>query len=655
MIFSSLGALADHLSSRPGLTVVDPGVPLLDVATHGASEVWRTQPAVRKVVSFAARNLASIPLHLYERVGDDDRPRVRDHPLAAALGSPAPRMAPYRFWYSVFVDELLYDRWAILKVPTAEGGMNLVRLPARRTWAEVDGLQRVTKIKVMLGDGRHQEFDPEQIIYDAGYSTYGANGTSPMETLREILAESTEAVAYRRSVWRNQARVPSVIERPADAPKWDGVGGGRERFKADWAAFTRGGGREGGTPILEDGMTLAKVDAFSPKDATDLAGRELSDIEVSSAYHIAPELVGARPGNYSSLEAFRQALYRDALGPWITSRDEVLNAQLTPDLAAARPLYIEANVEAKLRGSFEEQAKVLQASVGAPWLLRNEARSRANLPAVAGGDELVTPLNVTIGGLASPRDTAPKSSAAADTPPVGGRGPHRKADPPEDLADPDRELEVFGDELAAFFDRQARSVTSKLGAGKAGGPGDLADAWDAERWNAELAAVIGPRITRLAIAGAWQVLALYNPEAEGWDAEVMLAWLLAAADSHAEEINHSTREALAAAVVTGDGWKDEVRAAFTHLAVNAVGFATSMRTEALGFGGHDAAGASGLTHKTWETRSTDPRQQHQDLNGETVLMSGVFSNGARWPGDSSLPVAERANCRCIVKFHVEGE
>jgi hypothetical protein len=49
----------------------------------------------------------------------------------------------------------------------------------------------------------------------------------------------------------------------------------------------------------------------------------------------------------------------------------------------------------------------LQASTGAPWLTRNEARARANLPAVENGDELVTPLNVLVGGQASPLDSAP--------------------------------------------------------------------------------------------------------------------------------------------------------------------------------------------------------------------------------------------------------
>ena len=43
-------------------------------------------------------------------------------------------------------------------------------------------------------------------------------------------------------------------------------------------------------------------------------------------------------------------------------------------------------------------------AVGAPWMTRNEARRMRNLPAVDGGDDLVTPLNVLIGGQANPQD-----------------------------------------------------------------------------------------------------------------------------------------------------------------------------------------------------------------------------------------------------------
>ena len=100
-------------------------------------------------------------------------------------------------------------------------------------------------------------------------------------------------------------------------------------------------------------------------------------------------------------------LYGDVAGPWIGGIEQAFNVHLTPHHAGDRPLYIEANVEAKLRGSFEEQSRVLQASVGGPWLTRNEARARQNLPGIEGGDDLITPLNVTEGGQASPQDSAP--------------------------------------------------------------------------------------------------------------------------------------------------------------------------------------------------------------------------------------------------------
>ncbi|WP_435112030.1 phage portal protein [Nocardiopsis synnemataformans] len=408
--FESLGQLGDYVTQN-GIELVDPGVPLTDLTgDHGSHHVWRTQPSVRKVVDFIARQISTIPLHVYDRVSDTDRQRVTDHPLAAVLGSPAPRVAPARFWHSVFVDFLTYDRWCVQKVPHLDGSMELVRIPARRFRLMADGLDRVAAIRVWSADGRYEDHDPAGYLYDAGYSSRGANGTSPMETLKDILAEAREAVAYRRSIWKNGARIPAVLERPADAPEWKSEA--RTRFINSWRRFARGGGQEGGTPLLEDGMTVKKIDAFSPRDTGDLEGRKLTDAEVASAYHVSPELVGAREGTNSNVEQYRQMLYRDSLGPFITLWEQVLNVMLTPDLADGRALYVEANVEAKMRLSFEEQARVLSSAIGAPWMLRSEGRARANLPAIEHADELVVPLNVTVGGLASPRDTAP--------PPKGG-------------------------------------------------------------------------------------------------------------------------------------------------------------------------------------------------------------------------------------------
>ena len=49
-------------------------------------------------------------------------------------------------------------------------------------------------------------------------------------------------------------------------------------------------------------------------------------------------------------------------------------------------------------------------------MTRNETRKIQNLPAVEGGDELITPLNVLIGGQASPQDGGDPDPAGKSQP-----------------------------------------------------------------------------------------------------------------------------------------------------------------------------------------------------------------------------------------------
>lgn len=67
----------------------------------------------------------------------------------------------------------------------------------------------------------------------------------------------------------------------------------------------------------------------------------------------------------------------------------------------------------------------------------------------------------------------------------------------------------------------------------------------------------------------------------------------------------------------------------------------------------DAAGAAGMTSKTWHT-GTNPRASHLAQDGETVSLDQRFANGQRFPG-SPAPPAERAGCNCWVTFSREGD
>lgn len=633
--------------STAGVPVMDPGTPL---AVYGRAEVehfWRTQPALRKVVGFVARNVASIPLHTHERVGDADRRRVTDHPLPRVLSRPQPRVGAYRFWESVISDGLLYDRWAVLKDwQVDDGSLQLLQIPSWRLYLKVNQFRIVTDAFVWVGDtdlvDRDEEpwipLDLDDLIFDHGYAPRSA-GLSPVDTLKDLLEESDEAVEYRREMWRNGGRATQYIKRPETA-KWSDEQ--RQRFMNGLRKFLKGGDAAGGTMLLEDGMEAGSLPQLSPSDTNDLDGRTLTQVEVAAAFYVAPELIGIREGNFSNVDAFRQSLYRDSLGPYITAWEQAINVGLTDDLADGRNLYVEANVEAKLRGSFQEQAQVMQPATGAPWLTRNEARALQNRSPVRGGDELVVPLNVLTGGQASPRDSGSQNRIASKGAPVQVKsGPsvtqQRKAE----------------QVISEFFAKQRRTVVSRLGANDV-------DWWDGDRWDDDLSARMLGLYLLTSTAAGQETLESIGIDPGSYDEPRTMKFLQESARKSAESMNSATLAALQDAMAVGDDDEipDPVDAA-SHVfdvaedsrsaeaGLTAVAFAA-------GFGAVEAARQNtSRARKRWVVTSGNPRASHAAMDGEEVGIDDVFSSGQRWPGQYNGDPDETAGCECELEIVVD--
>ena len=623
--------------SSSGIPVADPGVPLVALQRTEAEQFWRSQPNLRKVVDFIARNVASVPLHVHERVSDTNRQRVTDGPLADLMSTPRPRVGSFRFWHSVISDGLLYDRWALVVRTDDNGNRSLVQVPSWRLRFDTNLFREVTAAWFWVGDedapkssdkDGWRPLDLDSLIFDHGYAPRTA-GLSPVATLRDVLQESAEAVRYRRQVWENGARVPMSMTRPVDAPKWETEQ--RDRFANHFRqTFTGVGENAGGVPVLEDGMELHEHRSFSPQDAQDLEGRRLTAIEVAAAFHIAPELVGAQQGNYSNVREYRQMLYRDSLGPYIVAIEEAINTQLTPSLSEGRKLYVEANVEAKLRGSFEERAAVMSTAIGAPWMSRNEGRALDNRPPIEGGDELVTPLNVLLGGQASPQDSGSQNRRSG---PV-----RRKARPENHEAKHERVMK-------AFFARQRQEVKSHLGSK------DDEDWWDPERWDKELTDTL-VRLYLLTSRSAAQMV-LEDSGLDDYDVDRTMAFLDEAAKRSAKSINAATHSQISDALTSDDpsagvdGVFDVAEGSrSTEIAASGVTFASA-------FGSLEAARQnSDRATKTWVVTSGNPRPSHAALNGETVPVSENFSNGMAWPGDASGGADEVAGCSCEMDVNI---
>jgi phage portal protein BeeE len=380
----------------------DAGIPLEQYNPLGGrvdpETMWKTQPALRKVVTFAARQIGSIPWHAYQRVSDTDRARMQSSPAEQQLNRPAKFTAGFKLWHDIAVDKLLYDIFCVVQISG-----ELVRIPPRLLSLKSDFLGRVRQVNLRTPAGEDDiDLTNAPMAISFGWHPNGGSGISPLATLAGILEENRRSVEWRTAQWDNGPKVSGIITRPVDAPKWGDTP--RDRFINAWTKW-RDAPNAGGTPLLEDGMQYSPLEGVKPIDAKDIEGRQLTDAEVASAFHIPPELVGAREGNFSNIAAFRQMLFGPTLGPLFTEIQQAVNNGLVPSLDQTADLYVEMDRDAAINGSFMEQAKLLSTLVGGPVMTRAEGRAKLNLPFIEGTDELITPMNVTEGGQASPQDS----------------------------------------------------------------------------------------------------------------------------------------------------------------------------------------------------------------------------------------------------------
>jgi HK97 family phage portal protein len=600
------------------------------------SQMWATQPHLRTVVSFLARNIAQLGLHSFTRDGDD-RVRDRTSPFAQTMRRPNADQTAYELVFALVGDLSLHDRayWLVVGDAEAPSGWTFRRLPPSWVTPIPRDAFGFKGYRVNAPDGSEVTVPAETVLAFTGYHpTTPRKGSPTVEALKETLQEQIEASRYRNQVWKRGGRVSAVLQRPKDAPKWSDEA--REQFREDWyAKYTGRGSKAGGTPILEDGMTLNRVD-FNAQEQQFVEAAKLSFATVASAFHVNPTMVGILDNaNYSNVREFRRMLYGDTLGPLIAQIEDRINTFLLPMLDMDNAVsYVEFNIGEKLQGSFEEQAAVMQTLVGAPLMTRNEGRAKFNLPGIDGGDALVTPLNVLIGGQASPTD-----SGSQNRQPKASQIPTAKAAPALKAAPTEAQRAKLAEVLGAFFDRQSKAVLSAIGAGR--------DWWDGKRWDSELADdLLKVTHTIADILGKAEAERLgYR---DGYDPDRTVEFLRKVAERQAKSINETTHTALASALDDGTSPADVFTAAKGS---RSDGIAAGLITFAAGFAVSEAARQIAFDHgvspvKTWVT-GPNPRPEHAALDGETVPIDQTFSNGADWPGGDGEP-----GCNCSVDISI---
>ncbi len=626
------------------------------VGKMSARQLYATQANLHAVVSFLADSVAQLPLKVYVRDEKDNRRRDRDSVAAKLLWRPNADQTAYEFINALSVELLLMGcavMW-LLPDPDSESGYQLRIIP--REW--IVDTERATNyapdvLKVHTGAGNFVNIPRTEFVQFRMYAPGNPGGyQSPIAALRQTLLEQIEADRFRTQIYKSSGRFNAYITRPKDVAVWD------DETKRKWlTAFREGwssdGGNSGKMPLLEDGMEI-KPYQFNAKEAQYAETKQLSREDVAAAFHVNPSLIWhTTTQTYASAKDNARALYADCLGPTLQMLQQRFNSFLLPMIGTDPNTYVEFDLTEKLKGSFEERASILQASVGGPWLTRNEARADNNLPPVEGGDDLIVPLNVLTGGQASPQDAHMDPQDPVMTEPADPVKMRKKSDA-EKIRVKARSTKEEDEHMAAvlkkFWKRQANSVLPKLGAKSAAW-------WDEDRWNDELAEDIEPLLNEIADAHGKEAADAIGFD---YDGKRTRKYLEALSKARAQAINLATYKKLQEALEDEDDTPSHVfdvrqnKDALTFgrfLALAVAGWAATREAPQQA----EANGIYRTAEKVWVT-GDNPRPEHAMMNGETVPIDQPFSNGCEWPGDENgdPDTTCGCNCHCDVVITMEG-
>lgn len=381
-VFSRLGGLFKRSSKHPG----DPalaeffGGPTSLYNVTVTPETAMRVAAVYACVRVLAESIASTPLFLYRRVGDD-KERAIDHPLYRVVHSrPNLYQSPFEF-----ADQM--QTWLGLRgaayariVVSARDGRQLIPLHPDRTRAMLNKDYEV--VYEHWGERGREVLLQDEVLRVTYMVSEGVNPISPIRQQRDTIGAAIAEQKYTAAFFANGGRPPGWLQHPSHF-KDDGM---RKRWRQKFTEqFT--GDNVGSTPLLEDGVTYNPVE-ISNEDAQLLELKKFSIAEIARIYRIPLILLSETEKSTSwgsGIEQFMLAFVTHTLRPWLVRWEQAYSRDLLTEEEQAE-YFFEYNIDALLRSDLLTRYRAYEIGRKGRWLSANDVRVRENLNRIEDGD-----------------------------------------------------------------------------------------------------------------------------------------------------------------------------------------------------------------------------------------------------------------------------
>ena len=391
-----------------------------DTPSRGAAGVRVTPESslqcatVLACVRLIAENLATVPIHVYRRLGGGGKERATDLPLYKML-----TQAPNGWQTSFEFREMMTAHcccWgnAYAEIRSGRDGPATELWPLHPSRMRIKQLDDGTLCYYYREDlGGEVFYRQDQIFHLRWLSQDGVNGIVPITLSKNAIALAQALETHGSSYFGNACRLSGIMttDNPINVEN-------AERLREQFERMHRGADRAFRTAVLPQGVKWQDTQS-SNEAAQFLETRAFEIIEICRAFRVNPIYVqDLSRSTYSNQEQGAIDLVGQTLMPWFRRWESAI----TRDLIADDDNYFaEFDVKGMLRGDSSARAAYYTSMMNCGVLSVNEIRAAENLnPIGPEGDQHYMQLNITtLDKVGVTQPAAPAAPAAAPPQQIG--------------------------------------------------------------------------------------------------------------------------------------------------------------------------------------------------------------------------------------------
>ena len=622
-------------------------------ATYAA--LYRGQPSIATVVDKVANAAARLTVKVWDTTSPSGRTEDTTSAYARLVANPSSELSPFNFYrWTVATYEVYGEAFWYKQRDDSGRVVNLLPMHPSRTAIHRDpfgNIQYVFTLGVASAGiltapatdvVSFLRYNPETLM----------RGLSRLEPLRTTLLNEDAARRANESWWKRGARPSVVLQHPGELSQE-----AMDRIKASFDARHSGADNMGGSAVLQEGMT-ANIVQLNAEEMQYIESRKLNLQEVCMVYDVPPPVVHILDhATFSNITEQMRSMYRDTMSPRLEDIESAMDTALLAEFGLTGRRETEFDMSEVLRGDFETRADKAVTLRQSGSFTGNEARELVGMPKSDDpemdkiyANAALVPLGsnaeqqVGTDGTLIPTPMRSETAKAVTVRAVMGKT-GRVKDSKSEIRKTLVAEHVKA--LTSFFEEQ-RAATKKAASSKAAG------VFDPSQWDGDLTTILHT----LSKASAQAIGAKVAADLGGqYSSDEIASWLESNSQDTAKKINQSTADEIAKALenAADDADPEDTIDGVFDGEVNARAGQISLTRVALigGLASLVAARLSSAKTKTWVVTSGKPRPSHASMDGETVPLGELFSNGMDGPGDFSGGADEVAGCTCDLQFSTE--